>query len=547
MRYIIPLAILLLLSCQAEQKFEIAPWVPYDESGILQANADHENTRLRYKRIQAKVLDKNDLWAVISPQLQGFSEERYQELKPLIFEQDILSIQDKVESGQLTYEALAQWYLYRIVRYENDPETALNAIIAINPEVVAQARERDAERTADRHPVFGIPILVKDNINTSGMATTAGADALKNNFAPDAHIIRKFREHGGLVLGKTNLSEWANFFCSDCPNGYSAMGGQTLNPYGPRQFDTGGSSSGSGVAMAANYAAATIGTETSGSILSPASKNSVVGLKPTVGLLSRSGIVPISSTLDTPGPITKHVVDNAILLSALTGEDRDDPVTLEKSSPKQYWKDLREADLSSFRLGVNKEFLKDSIYAETVQKLEAAGVTTIAFEPIEADLTDFGRVLSADMQTDLAHYLKNFSGDSVRFQSAAEIERYNEADSVIRMPYGQERFHSVSAEDLDSTALADLKQRLNQEAVRYFTTPMDTHKLDAVLSINNYSAGYAAMAHFPCLTIPMGYSTDGEPIGLTFIGKPFEEEKLLKMAYDFERNFNNRKPPAVYD
>lgn len=165
---------------------------------------------------------------------------------------------------------------------------------------------------------------MKDNINVDGLATTAGSLVFKNNKTTDAFIIKRIKENGGIILGKTNLSEWANYLCLDCPNGYSAIGGQTLNPYGRKIFDTGGSSSGSGVAVATNYSAVAIGTETSGSILSPSSKNSLVGLKPTVGLLSRSGIVPISSTLDTPGPMTKNVIDNAILLSAMSGKDTTD-------------------------------------------------------------------------------------------------------------------------------------------------------------------------------------------------------------------------------
>ena len=170
-----------------------------------------------------------------------------------------------------------------------------------------------------------MPIFLKDNINASGMATTAGAVALQNNITDDAFIVKQLKSKGALILGKANLSEWAYFFCGDCPSGYSAIGGQTLNPYGRRIIDTGGSSSGSGVSVAANFCAAAVGSETSGSILSPASQNSAVGLKPTVGLLSRSGIIPISSTLDTAGPITRNVTDNAIMLDAMFGEDISDP------------------------------------------------------------------------------------------------------------------------------------------------------------------------------------------------------------------------------
>src|SRR5690606_23680601 len=198
-----------------------------------------------------------------------------------------------------------------------------NSVISLNPKVIEQAKQKDKEFKNKRlkHPIFGMPILLKDNINTADMPTTAGAVVFQNNQTDDAFIVKQLKDKGALILGKANLSEWAYFFCGECPSGYSAIGGQTLNPYGRRVIDTGGSSSGSGVSVAANFCAAAIGSETAGSILSPASQNSVVGLKPTVGLLSRSGIVPISSTLDTPGPITKNVMDNAIVLDAMFGED----------------------------------------------------------------------------------------------------------------------------------------------------------------------------------------------------------------------------------
>ncbi len=208
----------------------------------------------------------------------------------------------------------------------------LNSIIAINPDAVSEARKRDKNRSDGDHPIYGMPVLLKDNIGMQGLPVTAGAAALANNMAADAFITERIKEKGGIILGKTNLSEWANYLSSACPNGYSAVGGQSLNPYGRRKLDTGGSSSGSGTAMAANYAAAAVGTETSGSILSPSSANSLVGLKPTVGLLSRAGIVPLSGTLDTPGPMTRTMTDNAILLSALSGEDSTDIVT--KENPK---------------------------------------------------------------------------------------------------------------------------------------------------------------------------------------------------------------------
>jgi len=236
--------------------------------------------KMQYKLIQSKFLDKNEIWKTVADQIAYFSEEDYEKLEPLILEQDIPTIQSHIQSGRLSYEKLTQWYLYRIVKFENDKNKTLHSIIALNPNAVEEARERD-KNIGDKknHPIYGMPILLKDNINTSEMKTTAGAHALLENKTEDAFIVKQIKAKGGIILGKANLSEWAYYFCKGCPVGYSAVGGQTLNPYGRKIFETGGSSSGSGTTMAANYAAAAVGTETSGSILSPSSQNSIVGLK----------------------------------------------------------------------------------------------------------------------------------------------------------------------------------------------------------------------------------------------------------------------------
>ncbi|WP_370104857.1 amidase family protein, partial [Winogradskyella sp.] len=275
-----------------------------------------------FKVLDSENLTKEDIWAEIDSQLKDFTEADYNRLKPFILEQNIPTLQKHVFDNNITYEDLTKFYLYRIRQFDRENSLSLNSVISINKNVINEAKDRDEKRklyedvSVDyfKNTIVGMPILLKDNINTSGMATTAGAVALKDNTTEDAFIVKQLKSKGALILGKANLSEWAYFFCGDCPSGYSAIGGQTLNPYGRRIMDTGGSSSGSGVAVAANFCAAAIGSETAGSILSPASQNSVVGLKPTIGLVSRSGIVTISSTLDTAGPITRTVMDNAIVL-----------------------------------------------------------------------------------------------------------------------------------------------------------------------------------------------------------------------------------------
>ncbi|MTI20679.1 amidase, partial [Fulvivirga sp. RKSG066] len=532
------LVIILLLAsfaCERKPKTEIAAWQPYNESQELAANQDHESVRMRYKLIQSKVTDKNDIWATVADQIAYFSEEDYQKLEPLILNQDIPTLQNHVKSGALSYELLTQWYLHRIVKYENDRNTMLNAIIALNPDAVEIAKQRDKEAAEDNPPIFGIPVLLKDNINTVGMNTTAGTELLKNNQTPDAYIVERLKDKGAIILGKTNLSEWANYLCLECPNGYSAAGGQTLNAYGRKKFDTGGSSSGSGVAMAANYAAAAVGTETSGSILSPSSASSLVGLKPTTGLLSRSGIVPLSSTLDTPGPMTRTVVDNAIMMDAMQGKDEEDPASSGNPESKMYMQNLEKGSLRGLKLGINKNLLTDSIYKITVTKLKALGAETIEFEPEQPDFGGFVDLLNADMRVDLPAYINKYAKDAVKVNNIEDIIAYNKQDSTVRIPYGQGRFEGMLVTDLTETELQELKDRLKKEGMRFFETPMQKHDLDAVLSINNYYAGYAAAAQYPCLTVPMGYTDDGEPKGLTFIARPYEEDKLLKMGYAFEQ------------
>ena len=287
---------------------------------------------MRYKLIQSKVLDKNEVFLPLYPEVQKLAEAEYERLKPMVLGKTIPEVQEAIQSNAFSYEDLTRFFLYRIYKYELDNAKTLNKVIALNLDVIEEAKRRDAALKADpgtsRHPIFGMPVLLKDNINTKGMRTTAGAIALQDNKTGDAYIVERLREKGALILGKLNLREWDYYMCSGCAVGYSSIGGQTLNPSGRRTFETGGSSSGSCTAMAAGYAMGAVGTETSGSILSPSSQNSIVGLKPKVGMLSRNGIVPISGTLDTPGPMARTVTDAAKLMDALLGYDVLDPAAI---------------------------------------------------------------------------------------------------------------------------------------------------------------------------------------------------------------------------
>ena len=381
------------------------------------------------------------------------------------------------------------------------------------------------------------------------MKTTAGAIALQNNETNDAFIVERLKEKGALILGKVNLSEWAYFLCSGCPVGYSAVGGQTLNPYGRKVFETGGSSSGSGTAIAANYAIAAVGTETSGSILSPSSQNSVVGLKPTIGLLSRSGIVPISSTLDTPGPMTRNVIDNGILLSAMLGYDAADSPSVKEEYPDILTASSQPKSIKNICLGVFKELIeRDSIYKQTITKLKEAGAEIIEFTPPEIEMGGFLSILNIDMKNDLPSYLTTYvnNKDAVKITSIADAVVFNAKDSLTRIPYGQALFEGILADSTTAEGLTEIKERLEKNGRTYFDKAMDQHSLNAILSINNYHAGFAAVAKYPALTIPMGYKNSGEPISLTFIGKQFSEADLLRMGKAYEDLTKVRKMPSDY-
>ncbi|WP_291727194.1 amidase family protein [Bernardetia sp.] len=557
MKYTYLLLILSIFACQTTEKQEnvekeqqpktvIEKWQPYDETEEIAQNATYESSRMHYKLIQSKVLDKNEIWKNVAPQISDFSEEEYQKLKPLILEQNIPTIQKHIEEGNLSYQKLVQWYLYRIVKFENNRETSLHTIISINPDAVAQAIEKDKSRANKKHEIFGMPILLKDNINFDKLPTTAGAVALQNNIAPNAFIVNQIQEKGGIILGKVNLSEWANYLHDNGPNGYSAIGGQTLNPYGRKQFDTGGSSAGSGTAVAANYAVAAVGTETAGSILSPSSSNSIVGLKPTIGLLSRGGIVPISSMLDTPGPMTKNITDNAILLSAMTGEDAKDEATKGQTKQLNYAENL-DKYLKGMRFGANKAFMEDSLYISMIEKFKSLGAEVVEFSFDEMKFDNFLQLLNADMKRDLPLYFQNYVGESISFISTKDIVEYNNQDTTIRIPYAQARFDGIVADQTTDEELENLKRAMNAEAINLFEKPMKELNLDCILSINNWNAAEAALAKYPCLTLPMGYRNSGQPAGLTLIARPFEEQKLLQIGFAIEKATKSRKVPKGYE
>lgn len=535
--------VLLITACAKKE----APVVfeKYDETALLEKQQDHERTRMKFKLFQSKVLDMNEVFKPFEDDLAYFSEADYNTLKPLIVEQDIPTIQKHVNKGTLTYEKLTLFYLYRIRKFESDSTKSLNAIIALNPNVLKEARERDKNRKeGNGFAIYGMPVLLKDNVNTAGMPTTAGALALQENKnTEDAFIVKRLKEEGALILGKVNLSEWAYYFCSGCPLGYSAIGGQSLNPYGRGKFETGGSSASSGTAIAANYAVAAVGTETAGSITSPSSQNSVVGLKPTIGLLSRTGIVPISSTLDTPGPMTRNVIDNMILLNAMVGYDEADRKSFKVAGDPNT--DFSE-EIAGKRFGILKSYLQDSVFNANIEKIKEAGGQIVEITPPQVGLSGFLTLLNIDMKYDLPMYLKTHADANVKVRSVQDVIEFNKKDTLLRAPYGQQLFEGIVADSTTIEQLATIKKTLMTNARSYFKS-LDSENLDAILSINNYHAAYSAVAEYPNLTVPMGYKKTGEPISLTFIGMPKKEGELYVLGAAFEKLTKRRKLPVNYE
>jgi amidase len=493
-----------------------------------------------YKVLDSKYLTRATVFAGI-----GVDEVRFREsekLNSLILEKSIPELQLSVRKGLFSYEDLTIFYLNRIYKYDRENKLSLNAVISLNPNAIAQARAMDRARVTEKrlpqsaNRLEGMPILLKDNINSSEMPTTAGAAAMLENQTSDADLVRRLKDSGAIILGKANLSEWAYFFCGECPSGYSAAGGQTLNPYGRKIMDTGGSSSGSGVAVAANFAVAAIGSETSGSILSPSSQNSVVGLKPTTGSISGSGVIPISSYLDTAGPITKSVIDNAILMQAMSVNPSDYVLAAQTGG-----------NLLNARLGYFQSYTAIPLYAAAIKDLEAQGAKMVVMQPARPKLDGFVTLLNVDMIQDLPAYFNDNAMTSFKGWDVNRVMQWNKQDSVRSMPYGQKLFQGILDEKMTGTTdIAALKSRLTAAAQEHLSGLLKTYDVQGFVSINNYNAGEAAVAFYPGLTVPMGYNANKEPMGLTFFAPSGEELKLYAWAAAYEQATKKRVIPAKY-
>jgi amidase len=479
-------------------------------------------------------------------------------------------LQKRMQSRQTTSHAITQMYLDRIQKMDKDGPK-LNSVIELNPDALSIADALDKERKNGkiRGPLHGIPVLIKDNIDTADkMQTTAGALALQGNIAKqDSFVAKKLREAGAVIIGKTNLSEWANFRSSRSVSGWSSRGGQTKNPYVLDRSPC-GSSSGSAVAVAANLCVAAVGTETDGSIACPASINGVVGIKPTVGLVSRSGIIPISKTQDTAGPFARTVRDAAILLSALTGVDANDAITAESNGKAKpdYTQFLDANGLRGKRIGVEKTFLKhhesiDALLQQALDQLKNAGATIVEVEFI-AEYNKLGgsefEVLKYEFKDGVNKYL---STANTKVKSLQDVISFNKQNEPKAMPYFKQ-------EILDSCQkLGGLETKEYTEAVskstgirKFLDDLMQKNNLNALCGpatgaswcvdfvngdfFSGYGAyGPAAMAGYPSITVPMG-SVKDLPIGLSFISTAYDEPNLLAIGYAYEQASKKRTKPA---
>lgn len=491
----------------------------------------------------------------------------------------IASLQQQMEAGKLDSQTLARQCLERIRRIDQSGPT-LRAVLETNPDALQIARQLDAQRKhARRGPLYGIPVLLKDNIDTGDrMLTTAGSLALMDAPAPrDAGVAARLRQHGALILGKTNLSEWANFRSNHASSGWSGRGGQTRNPYALDRNPC-GSSAGSGAAVAAGLATVAIGTETDGSIICPAAANGIVGIKPTLGLVSRSGIVPISHSQDTAGPMARSVADAAALLGVIAGSDPRDPATLEADRhATDYTRFLNPNGLHGKRIGVVRQLggaepNADRVLDQAIALMKAQGAVIV--DPVELPhLKELGEVeltvLLYEFKHDINNYLATRPGLPVK--SLADLIAFNQREAVREMPwFGQELFEQAQAkgalsDEAYTTALARAKQLSGPEGI---DAALQTHHLDALLAPSwgptfvtdpvlgdhvvsgdptvGGASQPAAMAGYPSITVPAGFAHD-LPVGIVMFGARWSEPTLISIAYGFEQHAKAWRAPTFLD
>lgn len=480
------------------------------------------------------------------------------------FEKTIPELRAALDSGAITCTALTQWYLDRIEALDRGGPR-LNAIRVVNPNALTQAAAFD--RAPTRGPLACIPVIVKDNINTAVMPTTAGSVALAGSVSPaPAFLVRQLEAAGAIIIAKANLTEFANYLTGGMPAGYSSLGGYVLNPHDPRPLpgsdgrqalSPGGSSAGSGSAAAAHLAAATVGTETSGSILSPANQNGVVGIKPTVGLISREGVIPIAASQDIAGPITRTVTDAAYLLGAMTGIDPADPITAEQQgrASRDYSTFLRADGLRGARIGVprapywnNLTVEQRAISERALDAMRAAGAIVVDIEiPSAAALAAFASsVLRYEFKRDLNAYLATL-GPNAPVRTLADVIAFNDRNAAVALKYGQTLAIASQATDLEGFRVqyeADRAQDIRLARVEGIDAAFTANNLNAIMFPGTGGANIAARAGYPSIIVPAGFLGNGSPYGVMLTGRAYSEGSLIAMGYSFEQATKIRRIPG---
>lgn len=482
----------------------------------------------------------------------------------------IAELQAGLKAGTISSVKLTELYLRRISEIDQGRHDLLS-VIEVNPEAMQLAEQMDKERKAGklRGPLHGIPIMIKDNIDTADkMHTTAGSLALENHIAAkDAFAVSQLRKSGAIILAKTNLSEWANFRSTRSSSGWSSRGGQTRNPYIINRSPC-GSSAGSAVAVSANLCAVAVGTETDGSVVAPASFCGIVGLKPTVGLVSRSGIIPISATQDTAGPMTRTVADAAVLLNAMVGVDAADPITLNSKDKiaKDYTAFLNKDALKGKRIGVEQSFLRGrqeevvALYQKEIEQLKKMGATIVPIELVK-ETSPLGesefQVLLYEYKDGLNKYLSTVKNG---VKSMGELIAYNKKHAEKTMPYfkqellemshakgnlSSEEYKTALAKSTSARGIIDRTMQANQLDAIVGTSYGPAHCIDWVNGDQDpgfYFCPPAAMAGYPHITVPMG-DIHGLPVGLSFVASAYQEGTIIGMAYAYEQATKHRKIP----
>lgn len=462
----------------------------------------------------------------------------------------VAKISQMLADGEISSRQLVLNYMERIALYDKSGPK-LNSVLELNPDAVyiAEAMDRERAKGKLRSPLHGIPILIKDNINTHDkMRTTAGSIALDDNFALyDAWIVKKLREAGLIIMGKTNMTELANYMSYTMKNGYSSRGGQVINPYNP-EGDVWGSSSGSAVAMSANLCALAIGTETDGSIIWPSHMNGTVGLKPSRGLVSRTGIIPICTAQDTAGPMTRTVADAAALLNIIVGEDPEDPSTWCRDIPEDYTAYLDKDGLKGLRLGINRGYYDDfsqeqkDIAEKAYKAMESCGaelVQDVNLPHLRSDAS----VLLYEFKMCLNAYLA--SNPHLRCRSLKDMIDYYGAHPQEGLKYGMsillDAQYNTSGNCTDPKYILDKAKCQREAQEEGLLKLMDENNLDVLIcpGITDCSP----ISGYPSIIVPAGYSSDNMPFGITFVGRPFSEPTLIAAAYAFEQATHARKAP----